>query len=126
GYGFLRSDASNYLPGPEDIYVSPSQIKRFGLRKGHVVSGQIRPPKENERFFALLKVQAVNYCDPDEARDKMLFDNLTPLYPERKIKLEREPKEISMRILDLFTPIGMGQRGLIVAPPRTGKTILLQ
>jgi transcription termination factor Rho len=126
GYGFLRSGASNYLPGPEDIYVSPSQIKRFGLRKGHVVSGQIRPPKENERFFALLKVQAVNYCDPDECREKVLFDNLTPLYPETKIKLERDPKEYSMRIMDLFTPIGMGQRGLIVAPPRTGKTILLQ
>jgi transcription termination factor Rho len=126
GYGFLRSGASNYLPGPEDIYVSPSQIKRFSLRKGHVVSGQIRPPKDNERFFALLKVEAVNYNDPDECRDKMLFDNLTPLYPERKIKLEREQKEYSMRIMDLFTPVGMGQRGLIVAPPRTGKTILLQ
>jgi transcription termination factor Rho len=126
GYGFLRSGASNYLPGPEDIYVSPSQIKRFGLRKGHVVSGQIRPPKDNERFFALLKVEAINYQDPDECRDKMLFDNLTPLYPEKKISLEREPKEFSMRVMDLFTPIGMGQRGLIVAPPRTGKTILLQ
>ncbi len=126
GYGFLRSGASNYLPGPEDIYVSPSQIKRFSLRKGHVISGQIRPPKDNERFFALLKVEAVNYNDPDECRDKMLFDNLTPLYPERKIKLEREQKEYSMRIMDLFTPVGMGQRGLIVAPPRTGKTILLQ
>ena len=126
GYGFLRSGASNYMPGPEDIYVSPSQIKRFSLRKGHVVSGQIRPPKDNERFFALLKVEAVNYVDPDECRDKMLFDNLTPLYPEKKIKLEREPKEVSMRIMDLFTPLGMGQRGLIVAPPRTGKTILLQ
>jgi len=126
GYGFLRSGASNYLPGPEDIYVSPSQIPRFSLRKGHVVSGQIRPPKDNERFFALLKVEAVNYNDPDECRDKMLFDNLTPLYPERKIKLEREQKEYSMRIMDLFTPVGMGQRGLIVAPPRTGKTILLQ
>ena len=126
GYGFLRSGASNYLPGPEDIYVSPSQIKRFGLRKGHVVSGQIRPPKDNERFFALLKVQAINYQDPDDCRDKMLFDNLTPLYPEKKVSLEREAKEFSMRIMDLFTPIGMGQRGLIVAPPRTGKTILLQ
>ncbi len=126
GYGFLRSDASNYLPGQEDIYVSPSQIKRFGLRKGHVVSGQIRPPKDNERFFALLKVEAINYRDPDECRDKMLFDNLTPLHPDRKINLEREAKEYSMRVMDLFTPIGMGQRGLIVAPPRTGKTILLQ
>jgi transcription termination factor Rho len=126
GYGFLRSGASSYMPGPEDIYVSPSQIKRFGLRKGHMVSGQIRPPKDNERFFALLKVQAINYCDPDDCRDKVLFDNLTPLYPETRIKLEREPKEFSMRIMDLFTPLGMGQRGLIVAPPRTGKTILLQ
>jgi len=126
GYGFLRSGASNYLPGPEDIYVSPSQIKRFGLRKGHVVSGQIRPPKDNERFFALLKVQAVNYCDPEDCREKLLFDNLTPLFPDQKVLLERESKEYSCRIMDLFTPIGMGQRGLIVAPPRTGKTILLQ
>ncbi|TKJ39765.1 transcription termination factor Rho [candidate division LCP-89 bacterium B3_LCP] len=126
GYGFLRSVASNYLPGPDDIYVSPSQIKRFGLRKGMNVSGQIRPPKDNERFFALLKVEAVNYESPEETREKILFDNLTPLFPLEKFVLESDPKELSTRVMDVFTPIGMGQRGLIVAPPRTGKTILLQ
>ncbi len=126
GYGFLRSEASSYLPGPEDIYVSPSQIRRFGLRDGHIVSGQIRPPKDNERFFALLKVEAVNFCGPEETRERILFDNLTPLFPEEKFMLEREASEVSMRIMDLFTPIGKGQRGLLVAPPRTGKTILLQ
>ncbi|MCX6640062.1 MAG: transcription termination factor Rho [bacterium] len=126
GYGFLRSSASNYLPGPDDIYVSPSQIKRFGLRKGMHVSGQIRPPKDNERFFALLKVEAVNFESAEETRDKIIFDNLTPLYPEKKFKLELDPKDISTRIMDVFTPIGMGQRGLIPAPPRTGKTMILQ
>jgi len=126
GYGFLRSAASNYLPGPDDIYVSPSQIKRFGLRKGHAVSGQIRHPKDNERFFALLKVEAVNGENPEETRDKILFDNLTPLYPHEKFKLECDPKDFSIRIMDIFTPIGKGQRGLIPAPPRTGKTMLLQ
>ncbi len=126
GYGFLRSPASNYLPGPDDIYVSPSQIKKFGLRKGVHVSGQIRPPKDNERFFALLKVEAVNFESAEEVREKIIFDNLTPLYPMKKFNLETDPKDYSTRIMDIFTPIGMGQRGLIVAPPRTGKTILLQ
>ncbi len=126
GYGFLRSAASNYLPGPDDIYVSPSQIKRFGLRKGMTISGQIRHPKDNERFFALLKVEAVNFESPEETREKILFDNLTPLYPQEKFKLETDPKDYSTRIMDIFTPLGKGQRGLIVAPPRTGKTILLQ
>lgn len=126
GYGFLRSPKSNFLPGPDDIYVSPSQVKRFGLRKGHIVSGQIRPPKDTERFFALLKVEAVNFENPDETRDKILFDNLTPLFPTRKLNLETRQSDPSLRIMDLYTPIGMGQRGLIVAPPRTGKTILLQ
>ncbi len=126
GYGFLRSPASNYLPGPDDIYVSPSQIKRFGLRKGVHVSGQIRPPKDSERFFALLKVEAVNFEGAEEMRDKIIFDNLTPLYPLEKFNLEVDPKDYSTRIMDIFTPIGKGQRGLIVAPPRTGKTILLQ
>jgi transcription termination factor Rho len=126
GYGFLRSSASNYLPGPDDIYVSPSQIKRFGLRKGATVSGQIRHPKDSERFFALLKVEAVNFENPEETRDKILFDNLTPLYPQEKFKLESDPKDYSVRIMDIFTPLGKGQRGLIPAPPRTGKTMLLQ
>ena len=126
GYGFLRSVNANYLPGPDDIYVSPSQIKRFGLRKGHIVSGQVRPPKENERFFALLKVEAVNFSNPELTRDRILFDNLTPLFPREKFKLEHDPKDISTRIIDIFTPIGKGQRGVIVAPPRTGKTVLLQ
>jgi transcription termination factor Rho len=126
GFGFLRSPDFNYLPGPDDIYVSPSQIRRFNLKTGHIVSGQIRPPKEGERYFALLKVESVNNEEPDVAKDKILFDNLTPLYPQRKFNLETEPKNLSGRILDLLTPIGMGQRALIVAPPRTGKTMLLQ
>lgn len=126
GYGFLRSPDYNYLPGPDDIYVSPSQIKRFGLRSGDTVSGQIRPPKESERFFALLKVEAVNFENPDEAKKKILFDNLTPLYPDEKIVLEHATKDFSSRVMNLLTPIGKGQRGLIVAQPKTGKTILLQ
>ncbi len=126
GYGFLRSPDYNYLPGPDDIYVSPSQIKRFGLRTGDTVSGQIRPPKENERFFALLKVEAVNFENPEVAKTKILFDNLTPLYPNERLKLETDPKDYSMRIMDMLTPIGKGQRGLIVAQPKTGKTTLLQ
>lgn len=126
GYGFLRSPDYNYLPGPDDIYVSPSQIKRFGMRTGDIVSGQIRPPKENERFFALLKVEAINYENPEEAKAKILFDNLTPLYPLEKIKLEKSPINYSTRIMDMLTPIGKGQRGLIVAQPKTGKTMLLQ
>lgn len=126
GYGFLRSPDYNYLPGPDDIYVSPSQIKRFGLRTGDTVSGQIRPPKESERFFALLKVEAVNFENPEEAKKKILFDNLTPLYPDQKINLEHKPRDFSSRVMNLLTPIGMGQRGLIVAQPKTGKTILLQ
>jgi transcription termination factor Rho len=126
GFGFLRSADYSYLPGPDDIYVSPSQIRRFNLRTGDTVSGQIRPPKDSERYFALLKVEAVNYEDPEVARDKILFDNLTPLYPQERIRLETTPDQISMRIMDLLCPIGKGQRGLIVAAPRTGKTILLQ
>lgn len=126
GFGFLRAPDYNYLPGPDDIYVSPSQIRRFNLRTGDTVSGQIRPPKDSERYFALLKVESVNYEDPEHARDKILFDNLTPLYPMRKIKLETTPDNLSGRLMDLLTPIGMGQRGLIVSPPRTGKTMLLQ
>ena len=126
GYGFLRSQDYNYLPGPDDIYVSPSQIKRFNLRTGHQVAGQIRPPKDNERFYALLKVETVNGEGPDQVKKAILFDNLTPLYPEERIKLEGKPKEFSMRILDLMSPVGKGQRGLIVAQPKTGKTILLQ
>ncbi len=126
GYGFLRSEKYSYLPGPDDIYISPSQIKRFGLRTGDTVSGQIRPPKDNERFFALLRVEAVNFESPEKARERHLFDTLTPLYPEEKINLETERRDYSMRIMNLLTPIGKGQRGLIVAQPRTGKTILLQ
>jgi len=126
GFGFLRSPDYNYLPGPDDIYVSPSQIRRFNLRTGDTVSGQIRPPKESERYYALLKVEAVNDDDPEVARDKILFDNLTPLYPEERLKLEYESRNFSTRILDLLTPIGKGQRALIVAPPRTGKTMLMQ
>jgi transcription termination factor Rho len=126
GYGFLRSSNYNYLPGPDDIYISPSQIKRFSLRTGDTVTGQIRPPKDNERFFALLRVEAVNFESPDQARDRLLFDNLTPLYPEERINLETKQRDYSMRIMNLLTPIGKGQRGLIVAQPRTGKTILLQ
>jgi transcription termination factor Rho len=126
GFGFLRAPDYNYLPGPDDIYVSPSQIRRFNLRTGDTVAGQIRQPKESERYFALLKVEAVNYEDPEIARDKILFDNLTPLYPERKMKLETSEDNYSTRIMDLLTPIGFGQRGLIVSPPRSGKTMLLQ
>ena len=126
GYGFLRSQDYYYLPGPDDIYVSPSQIKRFNLRTGHQVAGQIRPPKDNERFYALLKVETVNGEGPDQVKKAILFDNLTPLYPEERIKLEGKSKEFSMRILDLMSPIGKGQRGLIVAQPKTGKTVLLQ
>ncbi len=126
GYGFLRSADYNYLPSPDDIYVSPSQIKRFSLRTGDLISGQVRPPKEGERFFALLRVEAVNGKDPEEIRDRTLFDNLTPLYPTKRIKLESSPGEYSMRIMDLLSPIGKGQRGLIVSPPKTGKTVLLQ
>jgi transcription termination factor Rho len=126
GFGFLRAPNYNYLPGPDDIYVSPSQIRRFNLRTGDTVSGQIRQPKETERYFALLKVEAVNYEDPEVAREKILFDNLTPLYPDRKTMLESDSDNYSMRIMDLLTPIGFGQRGLIVSPPRSGKTMLLQ
>ncbi|KXS56081.1 MAG: transcription termination factor Rho [Candidatus Adiutrix intracellularis] len=127
GFGFLRAPESNYLPGPDDIYVSPSQVRRFNLRTGDTVTGQIRPPKESERYYALLKVEQCNFEDPEESnRDKILFDNLTPLYPEERIRLETDGKNNSMRIMDMMTPIGKGQRGLIVSPPRTGKTILLQ
>ncbi|MDL1973509.1 MAG: transcription termination factor Rho [Deltaproteobacteria bacterium] len=126
GFGFLRAPDYNYLPGPDDIYVSPSQIRRFNLRTGDTVEGQIRPPKEGERYFALLKVDKVNFQDPEISREKILFDNLTPLYPEMRIKLERKPDNYSVRIMDLMTPIGFGQRGLIVSAPRTGKTMLLQ
>lgn len=126
GFGFLRAQNYNYLPGPDDIYVSPSQIRRFGLRTGDTVSGQIRPPKEGERYFALLKVEAVNYEDPEDTRDKILFDNLVPLYPDEKVQLETDPENYSNRVMDMLTPLGKGQRGLIVASPRTGKTMLLQ
>jgi len=126
GFGFLRAPNYNYLPGPDDIYVSPSQIRRFNLRTGDTVSGQIRKPKDSERYFALLKVEAVNYEDPEVARDKILFDNLTPLYPDCKVNLETASDNYSTRIMDLMIPIGFGQRGLIVSPPRTGKTMLLQ
>ncbi|MBU1101408.1 MAG: transcription termination factor Rho [Bacteroidetes bacterium] len=126
GYGFLRSADYNYLPSPDDIYVSPSQIKRFSLRTGDFVSGQVRPPKEGERFFALLRVEAVNGKDPEAIRNRTLFDNLTPLYPNKRLSLESAPGEYSMRIMDLLAPIGKGQRGLIVSPPKSGKTILLQ
>lgn len=126
GYGFLRSSNYNYLPSPDDIYVSPSQIKKFALRTGDTVNGQVRPPKEGERFFALLKVEAVNYDPPENIRDRTLFDNLTPLYPNERLSLEVSSSEYSMRIMDLLAPIGKGQRGLIVSPPKSGKTILLQ
>jgi transcription termination factor Rho len=126
GFGFLRCPDYNYLPGPDDIYVSPSQIRRFSLRTGDTVSGQIRPPKEGERYFALLKVESINFEDPESTRDKILFDNLTPLYPDQRLELETGPENFSGRIMDLMTPIGKGQRGLIVAAPRTGKTMLLQ
>jgi transcription termination factor Rho len=126
GFGFLRAPDYNYLPGPDDIYVSPSQIRRFDLRTGDTVSGQVRPPKEGERYFALLKVEAVNFENPELIKEKVLFDNLTPLFPNQRIRLETTADELNMRVMDLLTPIGKGQRGLIVAPPRTGKTILLQ
>ncbi len=126
GFGFLRAPDYNYLPGPDDIYVSPSQIRRFNLHTGDTVSGQIRPPKEGERYFALLKVETVNFEPPEVARDKILFDNLTPLYPDEKLRLETAPDNMSMRVMELISPIGKGQRGLIVAPPRTGKTMLIQ
>ena len=127
GFGFLRAPDYSYLPGPDDIYISPSQIRRFNLRTGDTVSGQIRPPKDTERYFAMLKVEAVNFENPEVAREKIIFDNLTPLYPEERIKLEKNnPEDLSARIMDLLTPIGKGQRGLIVSPPRTGKTMLLQ
>ncbi|MDZ4198149.1 MAG: transcription termination factor Rho, partial [Kiritimatiellia bacterium] len=126
GFGFLRSTLSNYLPCPEDIYVSPSQIRRFSLRTGDYVEGEIRPPKEKERFFAMLRVSSINQDAPERARGKIPFENLTPLFPDSRLVLERDPKSVSMRVMDLLTPIGKGQRGLIVAPPRTGKTILLQ
>src|SRR6478752_4845475 len=126
GYGFLRSPDYNYLPGPDDIYVSPSQIRKFDLKTGDTISGQVRPPHEGEKYFALVKIEAVNFESPEEARNKILFDNLTPLYPQERIKLETVRENISARVMDLLTPIGKGQRGLIVAPPRTGKTMLLQ
>jgi transcription termination factor Rho len=126
GYGFLRSPDYNYLPGPDDIYVSPSQIKRFDLKTGDIISGQVRPPKDGERYFALLRVEAVNFESPDASKGKILFDNLTPLYPLDKITLETKDRDISNRIMDLLAPIGRGQRGLIVSPPKAGKTIILQ
>jgi len=126
GFGFLRAPDYSYLPGPDDIYVSPSQIRRFNLRTGDTIAGQIRPPKDSERYFALLKVEATNYEDPEGSREKILFDNLTPLYPDERIKLETEAEEYTTRVMDLLTPIGMGQRGLIVSPPRAGKTVILQ
>jgi transcription termination factor Rho len=126
GFGFLRAPDYNYLPGPDDIYVSPSQIRKFNLRTGDTISGQIRPPKDGERYFALIKVEAVNFEHPTEARNKILFDNLTPLYPNERIRMENEKENLSARVMDLLTPIGKGQRGLIVAAPRTGKTMLLQ
>jgi transcription termination factor Rho len=126
GFGFLRAPDYNYLPGPDDIYVSPSQIRKFTLRTGDTISGQIRPPKEGERYFALIKVEAVNFEHPDTAKDKIFFDNLTPLYPHEHLKLETTPNNLSGRVMDMLAPIGKGQRGLIVSPPRTGKTMLLQ
>ena len=126
GYGFLRAPESNYLPGPDDIYVSPSQIRKFELRTGDTVSGQVRPPKEGERYFALIKVEAINFEPPEYAKDKVLFDNLTPLYPTERLKLETTQDNLLTRVLDMMTPLGKGQRGLIVAAPRTGKTIILQ
>jgi transcription termination factor Rho len=126
GYGFLRSPDYNYLPGPDDIYVSPSQIRKFDLKTGDTISGQVRPPHEGEKYFALVKIEAVNFESPDEARNKILFDNLTPLYPQERIKLETARENTSARVMDLLTPLGKGQRGLIVSPPRAGKTMLLQ
>lgn len=126
GFGFLRSPDYNYLPGPDDIYVSPSQIRRFGLRTGDTIAGQIRPPKEGERYFALLKVETINCESPEKSKNKILFDNLTPFYPREKFNLEFDPKNYSTRIMDMFTPIGKGQRAMIVSPPRAGKTVLMQ
>ena len=126
GFGFLRAVDYNYLPGPDDIYVSPSQIRRFNLRTGDTVSGEIRPPKEGEKYFALLKVDSVNFEGTEQARDKILFDNLTPLYPDQKLKLESDPENFSTRVMDIFVPIGKGQRALVVSPPRAGKTVLLK
>src|SRR5207248_9321362 len=129
GFGFLRSPEANYLPGPDDIYVSPSQVRRFSLRTGDTVEGQIRSPKEGERYFALLKVNTINFEDPEKARHKVNFDNLTPLYPEQRLRMEHEDpakKDLSARVIDIVAPIGKGQRALIVSPPRTGKTVLLQ
>ena len=126
GFGFLRSVGYNYFPGPDDIYVSPSQIRRFGMRTGDTIYGEVRPPKEGEKYFALLKVESINFEAPEVARGKILFDNLTPLYPEEKFLLESDPENYSTRVMDIFTPIGKGQRGLIVSPPRTGKTVLLK
>ncbi|MCP4670619.1 MAG: transcription termination factor Rho, partial [Desulfobacula sp.] len=126
GFGFLRAPGYNYLPGPDDIYVSPSQIRRFNLRTGDTISGQVRQPKDSERYFALLKVEAVNFKDPEKAAETILFDNLLPLYPERKMHLEAESDNYSMRVIDMMSPIGFGQRGLIVSPPKAGKTMLLQ
>src|SRR6202795_2096332 len=126
GFGFLRAPEYNYLPGPDDVYVSPSQIRRFDLRTGDTISGQIRPPKEGERYFALIKVDAINFEPPEEARNKIFFDNLTPLYPQARLKMETVKDNFPGRVMDLLTPIGKGQRGLIVAAPRTGKTMLLQ
>jgi len=126
GFGFLRAPEYNYLPGPDDIYVSPSQIRKFDLRTGDTISGQIRPPKEGERYFALIKVEAINFEPPEVARDKVFFDNLTPLYPNEHLRMETNPENLSGRVMDMFIPVGKGQRALIVAPPRTGKTMLLQ
>ena len=126
GFGFLRSPDYNYLPCPDDIYISPSQIRRFGIRTGAIVSGQIRPPKENERYFALLRVEAINHEDPDVLTDKIVFDDLTPMHPNERLYLEYDPDDASTRVMDLLTPIGKGQRGLIVSPPKAGKTVLLQ
>ncbi|MGH8649834.1 MAG: transcription termination factor Rho, partial [Burkholderiales bacterium] len=126
GFGFLRSPDYNYLPGPDDIYVSPSQIRRFDLRTGDTISGQVRPPKEGENYFALVKIEAINFESPEEARNKLFFDNLTPLYPQERMRLETTKENLSSRVMDMLTPLGKGQRALIVAPPRTGKTMLLQ
>ncbi len=126
GFGFLRAPDYNYLPGPDDIYVSPSQIRRFDLRTGDTISGQVRPPKDTERYFALLKVEAINFETPDQSREKIFFDNLTPLYPMERLRLEHDPEDLTTRVMDLLTPVGKGQRGMIVAAPRTGKTMMLQ
>jgi len=126
GFGFLRAPEYNYLPGPDDIYVSPSQIRKFDLRTGDTISGQIRPPKEGERYFALIKVEAINFESPDMAREKVFFDNLTPLYPDEMLRMEVDAENLSARVIDLVTPLGKGQRALIVSPPRTGKTMVEQ